>query len=407
MRTLDLALKDLLQIIRDRKSLFFLLIMPIVFTLFFGWVFGNAGEPGDPRLPVAVLNQDPGQPASITLEEFIARSDAVRLEEVEDASPETLPEMVADGAIAAAVIIPAGYSDSLLAGEDVSLTLIVDPGSQSGGTAQRSIEAAVTRLRGAVTTAQISTDTYAAQKGFAGDAERQAYLVEALALASAAWAQPPISAVSELAVAASEEDDALPANAFAQSSPGMMVQFAVFGLLTASMVLVIERRSGALQRLMTTPIRQVEVIAGHVLAMFVMVFAQETILIVIGQFAFGLGYFDAPVATLAMMAALAFWAASLGLLIGALAKTEDHVVTLSLLAMFLFSALGGAWFPLDITGEAFSKIGHLMPTAWAMDGFQNIIIRGMGLNSVMLPAGIIMAYGVVFFGLAVWRFKFE
>ena len=79
----------------------------------------------------------------------------------------------------------------------------------------------------------------------------------------------------------------------------------------------------------------------------------------------------------------------------------------SLIAMFLFSALGGAWFPLAIAGQTFAGVGHLLPTAWAMDGFQNIVVRGLGLGSVLLPAGILLAYTAAFFGLAVWRFRFE
>ena len=79
----------------------------------------------------------------------------------------------------------------------------------------------------------------------------------------------------------------------------------------------------------------------------------------------------------------------------------------SLIAMFVFSGLGGTWFPLEFTGPAFSAIGHAMPTAWAMDGFQNIVLRGLGLGSVLLPAGILMAFAALFFGLAVWRFRFE
>ena len=42
-----------------------------------------------------------------------------------------------------------------------------------------------------------------------------------------------------------------------------------------------------------------------------------------------------------------------------------------------------------------------------MDGCQNIILRWLGFSSVLLPAGIVLAYGLVFFGLAIWRFKFE
>ena len=108
-----------------------------------------------------------------------------------------------------------------------------------------------------------------------------------------------------------------------------------------------------------------------------------------------------------MLAAFALGVASLGLFVSALARDEDQVAMYALIAMFVFSALGGAWFPLEVTGGAFAAVGHLMPTAWAMTGLQNIIVRGLDFNSVLLPAGILLAYAAAFFGLAVWRFKFE
>ncbi|HLF74938.1 MAG TPA: hypothetical protein VI524_11360, partial [Anaerolineales bacterium] len=74
---------------------------------------------------------------------------------------------------------------------------------------------------------------------------------------------------------------------------------------------------------------------------------------------------------------------------------------------FVFAAMGGAWFPLEVTGKTFATIGHLMPTAWAMDGFQNVIMRGLGFTSVLFPAGMLLLYTVVFFALAIWRFRFE
>ena len=125
-----------------------------------------------------------------------------------------------------------------------------------------------------------------------------------------------------------------------------------------------------------------------------------------GQIFFGVDYMQAPLATLTMMGTLSLWAASLGLLIGALAKKEEQVITWSLIAMFLFAALGGAWFPLEFAGDAFATIGHVTPTAWAMDGLQNIVVRGQGLGSVLLPASILLVYSAAFFGVAVWRFRF-
>jgi ABC-2 type transport system permease protein len=305
------------------------------------------------------------------------------------------------------VIVSAGFSERMIADEEPGLTIIVDQNTQAGHMTINAIQAAVMRLLGTVRIAQLSVQAFEAGGSLEGEAARQAYVDEALAMANEAWRQPPLTVAIEQAGRATEDEEQESPNPFTQSSPGMIVQFVVFGLITSATVLVLERKSRALQRLLTTPITRVEVIGGHVLAMFIVVFLQQAVLVAVGQLAFGVDYMREPLGTLLMMVALAFWTASLGLLIGAIAQVEDQVVAWSLIAMFVFSALGGAWFPLELTGKTFSAIGHLMPTAWAMDGFQNIVMRGLGLNSVLVPAGILLACAAVFFGLAVWRFKFE
>ena len=414
MRVVDLALKDLLQVIRDWKSLLFLVVMPILFTLFFGAIFGSSGAADDPRLPVGFVDHDGASAISTSLRSLLETSDAIRPVVLEGDEVERAADLVGDEDLAAVVIVPAGFSEQALrlrsgqalTGEEPRLTLIVDPSTPAGRTAANAVQAAVTRLLGAVETARLSAEAYEARQPFSDEAARQSYLDEALAMASAAWNNPPLTVAVEQAGAPAGEEEMAP-NVYAQSSPGMLVQFAIFGLNTSAMVLVLERKSKTLQRLLTTPITRAEIIAGHVLAMFVVVFLQQALLVAFGQLALGVEYMREPVGTLLVMVTLALWTASLGLLIGAVAKREDQVIMWTLIAMFVLSAMGGAWFPLDITGKAFATVGHLMPTAWAMDGFQNIVMRGLGLSSVLLPAGILLAYAVVFFALAVWRFKFE
>jgi ABC-2 type transport system permease protein len=74
-------------------------------------------------------------------------------------------------------------------------------------------------------------------------------------------------------------------------------------------------------------------------------------------------------------------------------------------ARFFFSALGGAWFPLESSGQGFTAIGYLTPASWAMNGFQNILVRGLDAAAVLLPVGILLLYALGFFGLALWKFK--
>jgi hypothetical protein len=56
-----------------------------------------------------------------------------------------------------------------------------------------------------------------------------------------------------------------------------------------------------------------------------------------------------------------------------------------------------------VTGETFAAVGHVSPVAWAMDGFKNISIRGLGFESVLLPVAALAGYALVFFALSVWR----
>ena len=310
---------------------------------------------------------------------------------------QTADQKVRDGDLAAVVVIPAGYTDRQLADQALPLDVIIDQSQPSSQTVSRALETVSGRLLGAVEAAHIS------QTGRA-----QNNLYDSLAEAISAWQEPPLTvAVVKATNNTAEEKGAASVSGYAQASAGMMVQFSIFGLITSAMVLMLERKSGTLQRLLSSPIRSYEIIAGHVLAMFCIVFAQQLILVLVGQLVFGVDYARQPLAILLMITVLSFWAASLGLLISAFSRKEDQVITLSLIAMFVFAAMGGAWFPLEVAGKAFAAVGHIMPTAWAMDGFQNILLRGLAFPSVLLPAGILMLYALAFFGLAIWRFRTE
>jgi ABC-2 type transport system permease protein len=398
MYVINLALKDLTQVFRDRKAVLFFLAMPLAFTLFFGTVFSGVGEE-DPRLPVGLVVHDGAGLLGDSLVSLLEASETIRPVLLEEGE-ESAAEAVADQDLAAALVVPAGFSDQVWAGEPPPLAVIVDLASQAGQTARDTIQATLFRVLGAGEAARISAGSVEGNTG-----ARQEYREEALGLALDFWQQPPLAVRTEAAGGEADEDRLW--SAYGQASPGMMVQFAIFGVMQAATVLVLERKCGALQRLLTTPISKGELIGGHVLAMFLSSLAQMVLLVVFGQLALGVDYLREPLGILAMVVAVSLWVASLGLLISALSRTEEQAVMWSMIAMMLLSALGGAWFPLDITGKAFSAIGHLTPAAWAMDGLQNIVVRGLGASSVLLPAGILLGYAVAFFALAVWRFRFE
>jgi ABC-2 type transport system permease protein len=392
-----LAAKDILQILRDRMAFLFLLAMPVVFTLMFSLAFGGSkgGAKSDPRLAVGFFDQD-NSALNGELKDLIGSSEVVRLDGNAADAPAGLEKLVADNKLAAAVIVPAGYGAALTTANPLKLLVVADEANASSITARDAILAAAGRLVGAVHTAQIVTQE-------TGGSFESAY-----AASLAAWQKPPVRVeATSAAEPVAEEKPKAGIMSPANTAPGMMLQFGIAGLLSAAQVLVHERKTRCLPRLLTTAVARHEILLGHFLALFTVSFVQFVILMAFGEIALKLDYLRQPLAAVIMAAASALFIAGLGLLIGALARTDEQAIVFAMITMFLFAGLGGAWVPLENTGRAFQVVGHFTPIAWAMDGFQNILVRGLDLGSIWLPAGAVLGYAALFMALAVWKFRFE
>ena len=395
MRILDLTLKDLSQIFRDKRSLLFLVVMPIVFTFFMGFAYRNAGDDADSRVPLALVDPEPESRLNKMFFTRLHSSDSIKVVSMnEDEAMDALRK----GDVAGVLKVPAGFSEQAQAGDEAQLTLIADSTSASGQSLYQLLRVPISQLMSAVEVAHISADVQSNPDEY----------VPSIELAWGKWDE--VSKVSlvkiEQAVADSQESsDWTGGNPYNQSSPGILVQFAVFGMVTSVQILIQEKKARTLQRLITTAMKPREIVAGHMLAMFAITFLQTALLVVFGQWVLKVDYMRESLGVLLVSVALGLWVASMGLLIGVVAREEQQVIMYSMIAMFLFSALGGTWFPLESSGSAFAAIGRLTPSAWAMKGYQNILIRGLGLESAWMPTLILLAYALGFFVLAVWLFR--
>ncbi len=388
-RVLDITLKDLTQLVRDRKTFLFTLIMPIALTLLFGYAFGGFGPGSDPRLPVGWLDQD-DSPVSRQLYQMVAESEVVRLVENPLQTPAGLEALVFNEDLAGAVLIPADYGHDLKEGKPVRLRLIADTGAPAGTSLESEILAAVIRLESAVRTAAVL-------EGLAGAPYDYVY-----EQALAAWQDPPVRMIELKSQAIqSQENIGL---TMANTSPGFMLQFAIAGLMVSASMVVAERKTRCLQRLLTTSTSRVQILSGHYLAIFIQILCQFVILITFGQLLLKVDYLRSPGATLLVAVCAAACIAAIGLFIGTLARSEEQAIIFSLVPMFLLAGLGGAWVPLEVIGPTFEVIGHFSPVAWAMDGFKNVSVRGLGIKGVLQPASVLLGYALIFFLLAVWRF---
>lgn len=386
-RIWTLAAKDLLETRRDRLALLFTVIMPLAFTAFFGLMFGA----GSDRLPLALFNADSGNSAG-QLVTMLQDSAVVK---VEPMTAEEAEKAVDDGKVTAALLIPSDFSAALTAGEPVDLTVV----GVSGSSGVQAVQTEIAGLAG-----QVAAGEGAAQAAVAAaDAQtsKEAALLIARPLAAKSLADP-VAAIKVVAAGAAAGQ--IPTG-FVLSSPGMMINFIMFSMLTAGIALIQERRNFTLLRLMTTRLRRWELIGGKVVGMFILTFVQQIILIGAGQLFFGVDYLRDPAALLLMMIALSLVASTLGLLLASLLSSEQAMVAATVLVSMAVSALSGAWFPLEIAGQTFQTVGHLLPTAWILDALRGIIVRGFDVSDVMPAFGVALAWSAALFTIAVWRFR--
>jgi ABC-2 type transport system permease protein len=393
-----IAAKDLRETVRDKLSFIFILIMPLAFTLFFGLLFGGGSDVD--KLPLAVWDADGGAAAKALVGE-LDKSEVVL---VVVKQGDELEQWMADERAAAGLIIPDGYSDAVASGEQADLTIVATQGTSGAST----VASEIRTLAGEQVTVELASKAAAeaiwatrSMPAGVGDGVVAESAKEARPVVAQALADPAVSTrVVEAGAAAGQTP-----SGFILSSPGMMVNFVLFSLMTAGIALIIERQNGTLQRLMTTRLRKWQLIGGKAAGMFLLTFAQQAILIAVAQIFFGVDYLRDPAALLLMMVSLSLVASTLGLLLAAVLKSEQALIATTVLVSMALAAMSGAWFPLEITGETFQSVGHVLPTAWILDGLRGIVVRGFDVADVLPAFWVSLAWAAGFFVVAVWRFR--
>jgi ABC-2 type transport system permease protein len=402
-RAWRIASKELLQTRRDRLAALFTLVLPVIFTIFLGLIIGGIAD--DPRLPVAVVDQDL-TPASQQLLDRLAASPVLRLETT---AAEDISTEVQDQSVAAGLVIPKGFGAALEESErgPVALPLIRLQTSSGAQSVIEAVQTAVAELNVSLLASRIATDQAATETGMPPDEDLAS---RARALVEAGLAAPALTiAVTEARPVAANEDEAAVENAtgFDISSTGSLVNWVLFSLLTVATGVAWERQRGLLRRLTSTGAGSRVIVGGKMWAMVIITLIQQSLLILLGQFAFGVDYFNSPGGLVLTMISLSALAATTGLLISAIFHSEQAVVTTTVITAQLLAVLGGAWFPLEVTSESFSRIAHFFPSAWIMDALHGIVLKGWGVPEVVASLGIVWVWIVVLFGLAVWRFRPE
>lgn len=429
MKILDIALKDLTRSLRSAMGLVFMFVIPLLVTGMFYFMFGNIARQGDFDLPatkVVIANLDEGGPRlqagsenlpgdiqADTLGELVVEvlrsEDLANLLNVSLAPDAAAAHAAVDNRQAeVAIIIPVDFSHQFadLYGQ-AAVEFYQDPTLTIGPGIVKSI---MNQFMDRMSAIKIAMDVMLEQVETTDPALIGQVIQEILDSSTAKSKDLPATLLDVRAPQKTADQAKESANPLvAMIGPimgGMMIFYAFYtGTATAESILR-EEEERTLPRLFTTPTPQSTILSGKFLAVFLTVLVQVVVLLVVARLIFRIqwGHFI-PVALLVV--GVVFIASSFGIFINSLLKTAKQggvvfggVLTLTgMIGMISLFAVNSP--TASLLGNTVSL---LVPQGWAVRGLLQAM-NGHPVMDVLLTTLVMLAWGVVFFTIGVWRFN--
>jgi ABC-2 type transport system permease protein len=402
--------KDLKILFKDIGGMAVLFLMPLMFIIVMSTalqgLFDTSADTQPRRLPV--VNLDRGEYAAQVIA-ALGDIDGIEVEtawEDETLTRELAEALIADGECSVVVFFPADFSEQIEArteNDDVMATieLVADPAT--------SVQF-IAPIQGMVFgVAERVAETEVAQARIAVDLERAFAQIPAEVRPASDQLAIEMDGASVVAleqVAPAEMNISIHPDTYQQNVPGYTVLgvFFIVGAMASS--ILAEKREGTFRRLLVAPLPRSILLAGKILPYYLVNLIQIAIMFGAAHLLFGMAFGD-PAALAAISMALAAAATGLGIMIAALGKTDAQSSGLTALLTLTLSALGGCLMPTFIMPSFLQTLSQFTPHAWAMQGFQDVLVRGYGLAGILPEAGVLLGFAAVFFLIGVWRFKFD
>ena len=357
-----IALKEFLQLRRDRRTVAMLFLHPFLFLV----VFGYAASFDVKEIPTVVVGPSAELVKARLPEQF------------------KVVDTQAGEGIAAA-------RDALRRGEAV--VAFVTPSDASNG--------ATVLIDG--------SELFAAQAALRRIAMAQATAGGLQESTAAGDVQLPEQAQQALAVIGKAKIDVLfnpDLRTAVVMVPGLCGIILVFvGTIATALGVVRERQTGTMEQLAVMPFRPRDVFLGKIAPYLAIAAIDMAIIVAVGMLIFDVP-FRGSVATFALGAVLfLFVTLGVGVLISTVSQTQGQAIQLAIMFMVPQFLLSGLFFPLYAMPWAVRWIGYCLPLTWFVKIARGVMVRGAPIDALWLPFVVLAVMATGVFTLSVLRFR--
>ncbi len=354
--------KELTQMMRDRATVFFALLIPVFELILFGVIDMNARH-----IPTVVFDQSRSQESRKLLEQFLATSYLDIIDHVN--SRAELQQAIVSGRAQVAVEIPPDYARNLVDRRQANVLILID-GSDSSIASQ-----ALSAANGVVLQESIKR------------------IVEESRL------QPPIEAHPIMMF----NPDMRSANLLI---PGLIAIILTFsGTILSAFAIVKERERGTLEQLMVTPVSPLAVVLGKILPYLGLAYVELLIVLFLMVALFRVPIFGSLFLLLTLSAVYLLALLSFGLLISSQAKSQMEAMQRAMGIMLPSVLLSGYIFPLSSLPVPLRVISYVLPATHFIRIARGIVIRGASFGDLWQPVFSLLAISAVLIALSARAFR--
>ena len=192
-----------------------------------------------------------------------------------------------------------------------------------------------------------------------------------------------------------------------QNVPGYTIFGVFFIVQVIGNTLLREKSSGTFNRLLVAPIRRSVLLIGKLIPFYIVNIIQVIFLFAFGYFVFHINLGSSPAGLFLVTLATAAAANALGLLIASISKSAEQMGPLSGVVLVVMATVGGILIPYFEMPAMLQRIAFFTPQAWALKGYQDILVRGYDFFSVLPSVGALLLFALIFYSLALLKFRFE
>ncbi len=372
---IHIAIAEALHVFKQANLMLMLIFLPIVFSFILALMQSSDIE------PVRILISRPNTPQAARFEKELLESGA----DVQTAGVRA-QNLITTAYRDAWVKLPSDFDKQLVALQPLQIEVVTSSSNTRIWDAIQRIRATAVRMQTPLIAARVAPNTNAATRA-------EALLKTKIFTVNSRQVTVENSKVVEIAGAE-------------QIAPGMTLMFALLFGAQTGLAFLRERTQGTLIRLFAAPVSRVTMVIGKLLGNTLVLSVQLTIMITFSSAVLGVRWGNPPALIMPTLA-FAFAAASFGALCAALTKTPAQLSAFSVLSVNILSALGGLWWPLEVTPMWMQKVAQFLPTYWGLQALQSVILKQSAVLDLLPHTAILLGFAAIFVAIGSRAFKYE